>query len=86
MTLDHGTLSPSGRISNRMRKATIKKAKESLARLPHLAPVCPQPSMRVRLLRQAHEFRDLAARGMSPKKYTAEAERLEALALKEHGT
>jgi len=39
---------------------------------------CPQPKESERLLRQAANLRDLAARGMKPRKFPKEAARLEA--------
>jgi hypothetical protein len=46
----------------------------------NLNPPVPQPSERERLLRQAATLRDLASRGMYPRKYAKEARRLELLA------
>lgn len=70
--------SPNGRMSKRARKA----ANDRLAKMlfgDGLSLKCatPQPSEKERLLRQAKTLRDLADRGMSTRKFTKEAERLE---------
>lgn len=76
--VDHGLLSPSGKVSKRARRAAEAQLvhelwPEGLAQEP-----VPQPSARERLLAQAARLRDLAARGMHPRKYLKEAKRLEA--------
>lgn len=79
--LDHSTLSPSGRVSKRARNAALKRAAVDIFGTEGLQPPqCTQPTERESYLRQAAQLRDLAARGMSVRKYTREAERLEALA------
>lgn len=78
--VDHTLLSPSGRVSKRARKAADERTRREL-----FGPgsgfegwgEIKQPSDRERLLTQATRLRELAARGMSPRKYTREAERLE---------
>jgi hypothetical protein len=77
--------SPSGRMSKRARAAADKRLHDALFGtepydLRGTAAVEPQ---RDRLLRQAATLRGLAARGMSARKFTREAERLEALAAAE---
>ena len=79
--IDHSLLSPSGRISKRARTAAMKLETARLfAGFGDLKGTNPQPSEKVRLLRTAANLRDLAGRGMHPRKYLAEAQRLEAQA------
>jgi len=82
-SIDHGILSPSGKISKRAREAVLKRMHEELfpeGGLPH--PTAKQPAYKQTLLRKAKQLRELAARGMSPRKYAREAARLEAEAAK----
>lgn len=70
--------SPNGRMSKRAKEAAQKRLGIALfgeAGIPRALP--PQPSERDKLLRQAATLRDLAARGMSARKFTKEADRLE---------
>lgn len=66
--------SPNGRMSKRARNAAQARLGEMLfgdyqpPRLP------PQPSERERLLREAKQCRDLAARGMRPRAFIKQAE------------
>ncbi len=76
--------SPSGRMSKRALTAAQHRIAQQLFR--DFGPSglkgegLPPPTERERLLTQAAILRDLAARGMSVRKFTKEAERLEALA------
>jgi len=84
---DHGLLSPSGRISKRARDAALKREGERLFgpgginaylhEASEEAHQAMQPTEREALLQQAGRLRDLANRGMHPRKYKREAERLE---------
>lgn len=79
--IDHGLLSPSGRISKRARAAALERERVKLFGPAGLqrAPV-PQPTERERLLREAKQCRDLAAGGMRPRAFIKQAERCEAAA------
>lgn len=76
--------SPSGRMSKRALKSAQVRIAQQLfgdtdsGGLKGDGPA--QPTERDRLLSQAARLRDLAARGMSVRKFTKEALRLEALA------
>ena len=73
--------SPSGRMSKRARDAANARLSLALFGPGGLQRAEPkQRSARERHLEQAARLRDLAARGMSVRKFTREAERLEALA------
>ncbi len=76
-SIDHGFLSPSGRVSKRARKAAQEQTRRELFGdgLPY--PTCKQPTERERLLRHAARLRDLAERGMSPRAFIKDAEMLE---------
>ena len=76
-SIDHSLLSPSGRVSKRARKAAQERVRRELFGdgLPY--PTCKQPTQKERLLRQAKNLRELAARGMRPKAFIREAEELE---------
>ena len=77
--IDHSTLSPSGRVSKRTRRAAQERTRLELFGPDGLQrATTPQPSKRERLLAQAAELRELADRGMSPRKHRKEATRLEA--------
>jgi hypothetical protein len=73
--------SPSGRMSKRARAAAEERLSMALFGPGGLqrAPT-PQPSPVERLLAQAARLRDLAERGMSRRRFTREAERLERMA------
>lgn len=79
--IDHGMLSPNGRVSKRSRKVAMERVTEML--FPEGFPK-PQHtdtrSEREVLLHRAKELRELVARGMHVRKYAKEAARLEALA------
>lgn len=75
--------SPSGRMSKRAREAARKRLAEMLwgpggATREDICGTCPQPSKADALRAHAARLRDLASRGMSVRKYTREAERMEA--------
>jgi len=82
-TIDHSLLSPSGRISRRAREAALNRAAWMLFP-PGYWDTREKTTEEIaqenidRLLRAAHNLRDLAARGMSPKKYLRAAEEMEA--------
>lgn len=78
--IDHSVLSPSGHVSKRSREAALRRVSLELFGPEGLqqAPT-PQPSERERDLRQAAQLRELAGRGMKPRAYLKEAQRLEAL-------
>ena len=76
---DHGILSPSGRVSKRARKAALARAAKDIFPDGLARPTCLQLTMREQLLSQAQNLRALAARGMRPRAFIKEAERLEAL-------
>ena len=78
--IDHSLLSPSGHMSKRARQAALKRETGRLFAGVSLKGEVAQPSERERLLRQAKTLRDLASRGMKPRAYAKEADRLEALA------
>ncbi len=76
--------SPGGHISKRARIAATEKLRIALFGHDGLQrPVIPQPSDRERLLNQARELRELAARGMKPRAYRKKADELERLANEE---
>jgi len=76
--------SPSGRMSKR----ALKSAQDRIAQQLFGDPTCgglkkealPQPTEREYLLSKAASLRDLAARGLSVRKFAKEATRLESLA------
>lgn len=76
--------SPSGRVSKRARKAAIERLRVSLFGdgLTHAPPPTPTIEQeRARLMVQAKQLRDLAARGMKPRAYIKQAAALEARAV-----
>lgn len=78
-SVDHSILSPSGRVSKASRARAIERAGRELFGEEGLQkPEVAQPTEREADLRKAKEFRDLAARGMSPRKYARLAGELEA--------
>lgn len=77
-TIDHSLLSPSGEMSKRAREAALERERTKL--FPPGTFDRPEPStqeQREQKLRAAQNLRDLAARGMSPRKHIRAAERLE---------
>lgn len=79
-SIDHSTLSPSGRVSARARKAALKREAERLFSGVDLSPKTPELTTEERhqaLLRSAQNLRDLAARGVKPRAYIKAAEKLE---------
>jgi len=77
-SINHSTLSPSGKASARTQKVARARARQELFGDGLARPQGPpQPSRPDRLRAQAAELRSLAARGMSPRKYTAKAAELE---------
>lgn len=79
-SIDHTLLSPSGKVSKRARKAAMDRETARLFPEGLERPKTPQPSEKDVLLRRAREWRDLAARGMQPRKHTQLAEAAEARA------
>lgn len=81
-SIDHGLLSPSGRVSKRARNAALKREGERLFPPGYFSvevdPVKQRIDRITALERYAKELRDLADRGMSPRKLRAEAQRMEA--------
>ena len=81
-TIDHSLLSPSGRMSKRARSAAMKREAARLFPPGYWDPP-PQSAgdkaaaQAAVLLRTAAQLRELAARGMQPRKYVKAAERLE---------
>jgi hypothetical protein len=81
--IDHTILSPSGRVSKRARDAALKR---EAARLfppgfwnqPEKSAAELRSAKAESLRRSAANLRELAARGMSAKKFTREAARMEA--------
>lgn len=75
--------SPSGRMSKRAKKAATDRLAIALfGKIPTREDIMgstPQPSERERQLLQAIRLREFASRGLSPRKFTREAERIEAL-------
>jgi hypothetical protein len=71
--------SPSGHMSKRARKAALKRLHDNL--FPNgIQLAMPAPyTTREKDLMQAKRLRELAARGMSTRKFNREADRLEAL-------
>lgn len=81
-SIDHSLISPSGRMSKRARAAAQKENARLLfgdtgLQRPGLPP---QPTERERLLREARQCRELAARGMRPRAFVKQAEWCEARA------
>lgn len=80
-SIDHSLLSPSGRCSKRARAAAEKREAARLFPPGYWdtpAPTAEAKQQAERLRRTAQTLRDLAARGMKRRKYTAEASKLEA--------
>lgn len=85
--IDHSGLSPSGRCSKRARAAWLKREAARLFPPGTFVTATPQPAPADQLRLNAARLRDLAGRGMSPRKFAREAARLEAeaAALEEKG-
>lgn len=79
--IDHSLLSPSGHMSKRARKAAEKREHERLFAGVEWEYRKTPEELRVEkvetLRRSAANLRDLAERGMSPRKFRREAARLE---------
>jgi hypothetical protein len=73
--------SPSGRMSKRARKAANERLRKALFGDGLARPTAPQPTEKERKLRQARELRELANRGMAPRKHRKLATKLEQEAL-----
>lgn len=85
--LDHSLLSPCGKMSKRALDAAKKRAELDIfgpegaaAFFEGIRIKTAQPADKEYLLRKAAEFRDLASRGIGPRKHMREAVRLESLA------
>ena len=81
--IDHSLLSPSGRMSKRAREAALRREAARLFPLGTFSRPEPTAAEQAQvkaqmLLRSAANLRDLAARGMSVRKFIKQAERLEA--------
>lgn len=81
--IDHSILSPSGRASQRARRAALQRAAEQLFPAGFWDPTQPSAGAQLQarreaLLRQAAELRALAARGMKPRAHRKQAAQLEA--------
>lgn len=72
--------SPSGRMSKRARKAASERLRRALFEEGLVIPLPPQPSQVEHLRAVAAQFRELADKGMGPRKHRKAAERLEAQA------
>lgn len=83
-SIDHSILSPSGRVSKRARKAAL--AREASRLFPPGTFDSTKTGDQLRrekiasLRRSAQELRQLAARGMGPRRHVKAAEALEAQA------
>ena len=80
--IDHALLSPSARVSKRARKAAMKREAGKLFPPGYWAGEKTTEGIAQenidRMLRAAHNLRELAARGMSPRKHLKAAEEMEA--------
>ncbi|OGQ00792.1 MAG: hypothetical protein A2Z40_04255 [Deltaproteobacteria bacterium RBG_19FT_COMBO_60_16] len=80
-TIDHSLLSPSGRVSERACKAALKREAEILFPPGYWTGVkTTEEIFQAKidtLLHSAHNLRELAARGMAPKKHLKAAEEME---------
>lgn len=71
-SIDHSLISPSGRMSKRARAAAMKREAARLFPddgVQRLQLPTPQPAEAERLRAHAARLEDLAARGMSPRRY-----------------
>ena len=76
--LDESILSPSGHCSKRARAAALKRVAAELFPPGYWDKPAPTDAdRRAALLRSAANLRELAARGMSTRRYLREAARLE---------
>lgn len=75
--IDNGLLSPSGHVSKRAHTASLKRIALELFGPEGLQRVAPEKEI---LLRNAAMWRDLAERGMSPRKFIKQAKEAEAKA------
>ena len=82
-SIDHSILSPSGRVSKRAREAALKREAERL--FPPGYWDSPEPTEQEKraakalsLRRSATNLRELADRGMSRRKFTKQADAMEA--------
>jgi len=83
-TIDHTLLSPSGRASKRARMAALRREAARLFPPGYWDDLrsVPQPSEEERARSQAARLREMADRGMSPRKFRREAAAIEAALLK----
>lgn len=86
-TIDHSVLSPNGRVSQRARKAALERTRTELFPpgfwdAPERTPQQLATERAVALRRAATNLRDLAQRGMSPKRHLRAAIALETEACK----
>lgn len=72
--------SPSGQMSKRARQAANERHRRALFGDGLEIPLPPQPSQVERLRAAAAQLRELADRGMAPRKHRKAADRLEAQA------
>jgi len=75
--------SPSGRMSRAAKERAQERLRRKLFGDGLSYPQAKQPSKAKALRRRAAELRELASRGVKPRAYVKEAERLEAEAIKE---
>lgn len=77
-SIDHSLLSPSGHVSKRARKAAMKREHDRLFPPGFWDRPGETAHQRIdRMLASARNLRDLASRGMSPRKFIREAARIE---------
>ena len=80
-SIDHGLLSPSGKMSKRARAAALERERKKLFPPGFWdVKVSPEEALAKKIAgirRSAKNMRELAARGMSPRKFTCQAERME---------
>jgi len=89
--IDHTILSPSGKVSRRAREQALRREHDRLFPPGFWTPTEPDEAKKradraATLRRSAQNLRDLAARGMSPRKFAREADSLEQEALDIEGT
>ena len=75
--IDHSILSPGGRVSKRAEKSAKERQRKELFGDGLEYPMIEQPNKRERKLRLIREYRELAGRGMKPRKYEKLAQQLE---------
>jgi hypothetical protein len=77
-SIDHSALSPSGKVSKRSRASALRRVSAELFPPGFWDRVPPGKTEKAKaLIRAAKNLRELAARGMSPRKHVKEAARLE---------